>query len=122
MAVLAKAAPRPGEWAHAFQTGAAFLYTRETEGHDHAFRARMFAPPFGIPEDPATGSAIAALAGAVHEFDALLDGSHSAVIEQGYEMGRPSLIRLGMDVEAGKLTAVRIGGHAVQVAEGTLAV
>ena len=35
----------------------AFIYTRETEGHDHAFRARMFAPEIGIDEDPATGSA-----------------------------------------------------------------
>ena len=41
-------------------------------------------------------------------------------IEQGIEMGRPSRIRLEMDVAGGKLTAGRIGGHAVRVAEGTL--
>jgi trans-2,3-dihydro-3-hydroxyanthranilate isomerase len=80
----------------------------------------MFAPEIGISEDPATGSAVAAFAGAVHRFDALPDGDHSAVIEQGFEMGRPSLIRLGMTVTHGALTAVRIGGHAVKVAAGEL--
>ena len=73
-------------------------------------------------EDPATGSAVAAFAGAVRKFDALPDGDHSAIIEQGFEMGRPSLIRLEMAVAGAALTTVRIGGHAVAVAEGHLAV
>ncbi len=120
MAVLANSAPSRAAWQPAFGTGAAFLYTRETEGHDHSFRARMFAPEVGITEDPATGSAVAAFAGAVRVFDALPDGNHSAIIEQGFEMGRPSLIRLEMAVAGGALTAVRIGGNAVQVAEGSL--
>jgi trans-2,3-dihydro-3-hydroxyanthranilate isomerase len=37
-------------------------------------------------------------------------------------MGRPSLIELSLQVEAGKLESVRIGGHAVPVAEGTIEV
>jgi len=48
---------RSAEWAPAFGTGAAFLYTRETEGHDHSFRARMFAPEIDISEDPARRTA-----------------------------------------------------------------
>lgn len=120
MSVLAQAAPNRQAWAPAFGKEAAFLYTRETEGHDHSFRARMFAPEAGIVEDPATGSAVAAFAGAVKDFDALPDGDHAAIIEQGFEMGRPSLIRLGMTVEGGALTAVRIGGHAVEVMDGSL--
>jgi trans-2,3-dihydro-3-hydroxyanthranilate isomerase len=122
MGVLARAAAHRGAWKQAFEGGSAFLYTRETEGHDHSFRARMFAPVFGIEEDPATGSAVAAFAGPMHDFDQMPDGEHVAIIEQGYEMGRPSLIRLEMSVERGKLAAVRIGGNAVEVAEGTLAV
>lgn len=122
MAVLARAACNRGAWAPAFVTGAAFLYTRETEGHDHSFRARMFAPTFGIEEDPATGSAVAAFSGAVLHFDAPPDGVHNAVIEQGFEMGRPSLIRLEMTVSGGALTLARIGGHAVLVMSGTLSV
>jgi trans-2,3-dihydro-3-hydroxyanthranilate isomerase len=120
MSALGRAAPVQAGWRSAFGTAGAFLYTRETEGHDHAFRARMFAPLLGVPEDPATGSAVAAFAGPVKVFDALLDGDHEAVVEQGYEMGRPSLIRLETTVASGAVTNVRIGGHVVPVAEGRL--
>jgi trans-2,3-dihydro-3-hydroxyanthranilate isomerase len=122
MAALAEAAVNRGSWAEAFTNGAAFLYTRETEGHDHSFRARMFAPGFGIEEDPATGSAVAAFAGPVLEFDSMPDGEHRAIVEQGFEMGRPSLIRLEMTVAGGALSNVRIGGDAIMVAEGMLEV
>lgn len=121
MGVLAKAAANRAVWQEGFGQGAAFLYTRETEGHDHSFRARMFAPTFGIEEDPATGSAVAAFAGPLQDFDQMPDGDHVAIIEQGYEMGRPSLIRLETSVASGALSAVRIGGQAVEVAAGTLA-
>ncbi len=120
MAALAKATPHRGAWTPAFGKGGAFLYTRETQGHDHSFRARMFAPLMGIEEDPATGSAVAAFAGPVHDFDALPDGIHTAIVEQGFEMGRPSLIRLEMTASAGVLAVVRIGGKAVRVMSGTL--
>jgi trans-2,3-dihydro-3-hydroxyanthranilate isomerase len=122
MAILAKAACNRSVWAPAFVTGAAFIYTRETEGYEHAFRARMFAPTFGIEEDPATGSAVAAFAGAIMEFDAPPDGVYAAIIEQGHDMGRPSLIQLEMTVSGRALTLVRIGGHAVPVMSGTIEV
>ena len=77
--------------SRAGQVGA-FLYCRQTVHTTSAFHARMFAPDMGIPEDPATGSAAAAFAGVVHRFDALPDGAHKRIIEQGFEMGRPSLI------------------------------
>jgi trans-2,3-dihydro-3-hydroxyanthranilate isomerase len=80
----------------------------------------MLAPHEGVPEDPATGSAAAAFAGAVMRFDAPPDGSTRLLIEQGVEMGRPSKIRLELDVERDRLIAARIGGHAVRIAEGTL--
>jgi trans-2,3-dihydro-3-hydroxyanthranilate isomerase len=80
----------------------------------------MFAPKFGITEDPATGSATVGFAGVVNEFDDLPDGAHKRVIEQGYEMGRPSTIVLTLVVEGGGLNVVRIGGNAVRVAEGSL--
>jgi trans-2,3-dihydro-3-hydroxyanthranilate isomerase len=121
-AVLAKAAPNLAGWTQAFATGSAFLYTRETEGHGHSFRARMFAPPFGIAEDPATGSAVAALAEPICRCDALPDGTHQMIIEQGFEMGRPSLIRLEVTVSGRALASVRVGGNAVEVASGTLSV
>jgi trans-2,3-dihydro-3-hydroxyanthranilate isomerase len=120
---LKRVAPEPRLWARAFGTEprvGAYVYTRETILHDSAFHARMFAPESGIAEDPATGSAAAAFAGVVMRFDGPLDGIHALPIEQGYEMGRPSLIDLELEVRNGELKRVRIGGPAVLVAEGTL--
>ncbi|MBX3580625.1 MAG: PhzF family phenazine biosynthesis protein [Rhizobiaceae bacterium] len=99
---------------------APYVYCRRAVGHDCAFHVRMFAPWDGIPEDPATGSAAAAFAGAIHHFDQPVDGAHRFWIEQGIEMGRPSRIRLEVDVEEGRVERARIGGHAVKVAEGLL--
>ena len=80
----------------------------------------MFAPSFGIPEDPATGSAAAAFAGVLMQFEPLGDGEHDFIIEQGYEMGRPSDIALQLVIDRGRLASVEIGGAAVLVSEGTL--
>ncbi len=80
----------------------------------------MFAPGSGIVEDPATGSAAAAFAGVIARFDGPPAGSHRYTIEQGFEMGRPSLIELEIDMDGGEVVAARIGGNAVIVAEGTL--
>ena len=120
--VLATAYPAREAWADAFGDDSAFVYTRDVEGHDHDFRARMFAPMSGIEEDPATGSAVAAFAGLVQQYDDHPDGDHLILIEQGDDMGRPSVIRLDMTVKNGVLEAARIGGHAVRVAEGILSV
>jgi trans-2,3-dihydro-3-hydroxyanthranilate isomerase len=107
-------AVRPTEHANAF------VYCRQTVGSGHAFHARMFAPDLGVGEDPATGSAAAAFAGAVMAFDRPGDGEHMLVIEQGYEMGRPSQITLGLTVDGGNLVRATIGGTAVIVSEGSL--
>lgn len=98
----------------------AFVYCREARHHDSAFHARMFASSSGIPEDPATGSAVAALAGAIVEHDEPVPGLHNLWIEQGIEMGRPSRIGLELTVEGTDLTHARIGGHAVRIAQGEL--
>ena len=98
----------------------AYLYTRETSSEHHAIHARMFGGSVGITEDPATGAAAAAFAGVAMAYEQPEDGAHLLVIEQGYEMGRPSLINLGMDVEGGLLVRVTLGGHAVLVSEGVL--
>ncbi|MEW9838034.1 PhzF family phenazine biosynthesis protein [Mesorhizobium marinum] len=98
----------------------AYIYCRDTVLHDSAFHARMFSPGNPAIEDPATGSAAAAFAGAIVHFDEPVAGSHAFWIEQGIEMGRPSRIRLEIDVEGGRIDGARIGGHAVKVAEGLL--
>jgi trans-2,3-dihydro-3-hydroxyanthranilate isomerase len=98
----------------------AFVYCRQTQDAGHHYHARMFWPEAGVVEDPATGSAVAAFAGAVMEFDRPGDGEHRLIIEQGYEMGRPSQIALELTVAAGALASARIGGSAVMVSEGVL--
>lgn len=99
---------------------AAYLYTRGGDGPNASFRARMYSPTGGIPEDPATGSATALLAAQLLKAESLKDGTHTWQLEQGYEMGRPSDLGLEADVAGGKLTAVRVAGQAVRVMQGTL--
>jgi len=98
----------------------AYVYTRGGVHHQAKFHARMFSPDMGIAEDPATGAAVAALSGAIHHFDALPDGHHPVVVEQGVEMGRPSLIHLHIDVRDDSISRARIGGQAVRIAQGEL--
>lgn len=115
-AAWAELAPKKSDWAYA----SPYVYCRETVHKESAFHARMFVPGNPSYEDPATGSAAAAFAGAIMHFDRPGDGMSRFWIEQGLEMGRPSRIRLELDVEAVKLASARIGGHAVRVAQGQL--
>lgn len=122
---IGNAAPAMQHWVAAFgpaPAGKAMLYCRETIHTAAAFHARMFAPGLGIAEDPATGAAAAALAGAIVRFDGTTDGNHRRLIEQGYEMGRPSEISLSIEVERGQLKSVRIGGASVRVSSGRIEV
>ena len=97
-----------------------FLYARGGEAEGSSFHARMFAGAWGVFEDPATGSAAAAFAGVVLAFERPGDGKHLIPIEQGCEMGRPSLIALSLEVEGGRLRKATIGGGVVIVATGAL--
>lgn len=112
----AELAPKKSEFANA----SPYIYCRETVNHDCAFHVRMIVPGNPMHEDPATGSAAAAFAGAIMHFDGPRDGTSQYWLEQGLEMGRPSRIRLELQVEQGELAAARIGGHAVKVADGTI--
>jgi trans-2,3-dihydro-3-hydroxyanthranilate isomerase len=110
-------------WSKAFgDGGAVYVYSRQPTPAAGHFHARMFDPGHGIAEDPATGSAAAALAGAVHRFDGLPDGIHRRIIEQGIEIGRPSHIALTLVVDRGQLETVRIGGASVRVSDGSIAI
>ena len=111
----------PGNMPWATKDGpATFVYTRETEREGSAYHARMFASAWGLYEDPATGSAVAAFAGVVQAFDRPHDGEFMMTIEQGFEMGRPSLITLGLVIENGALISATIGGSVVIVSSGSL--
>jgi trans-2,3-dihydro-3-hydroxyanthranilate isomerase len=85
------------------------------------WRARMFAPGFGVPEDPATGSAAASMAGWLAR-NFRHDGEHEWQILQGQEIGRPSFITLAYEQSGDRANRVRVGGAAVLVARGSLTV
>ena len=97
-----------------------YLYAPGGEAPDADFHARMFAPNAGIVEDPATGSAAASLPGHIALSETLADGEHRWVIEQGFEMGRPSQIYARVETLAGAVQSVCIGGHSVPVQRGEL--
>ena len=97
-----------------------FVFCRDPELEGSQVRARMFAPEAGIPEDPATGSAAAALAGYLAKRVAPGATTLRWRVEQGFEMGRPSLLYVEADKSGDAVTAVRVGGTAVKISEGTL--
>jgi trans-2,3-dihydro-3-hydroxyanthranilate isomerase len=102
-------------------TQCAMCYTQETERPEATVHCRMFAPGFGVPEDPATGSAAGAL-GAYLVWHGLVrphDGVARIVVEQGLEIGRPSIIHVEVAVgNGGEITSVQVGGEAVTVITG----
>jgi len=103
-----------------YVTNKVFLFCDEPELPGSDFRARMYAPTIGVPEDPATGSAAAGFAGYVAKRDPRTDGTLKWRIEQGFEMGRPSILDIEVDKRAGEVVAVRVGGNSVMVTSGAL--
>ena len=84
-------------------------------------RARVFVPGSTVPEDPATGSANACLAGYLAARTPR-DGLLTWEVAQGVEMGRPSRLHIEAHKSGGVIDAVRVGGTTVLVSEGTMAV
>jgi trans-2,3-dihydro-3-hydroxyanthranilate isomerase len=95
------------------------LYVKEqSSGFD--LQVRMFAPLYGIPEDPATGSGNAALAGLLASLRREPNLKLRLRIAQGVDMGRPSLLEAGAEKENGTITALSIGGRCVPMMRGVL--
>ena len=97
-------------------TDAIYCYSRGATPQQ--LHARMFSPLDGIVEDPATGSAAAATLSLLAALRPERDAELSWRIEQGVEMGRPSLLKGRTEKQGGNVTAVHIGGFAVQVMSG----
>ncbi len=84
--------------------------------------ARMCAPALGVEEDPATGSACAALVGAMaskHDFDGT---AYRLSIQQGVSMGRRSEIEAEARKSGGVVTSVSVGGATAYIASGEIEV
>jgi trans-2,3-dihydro-3-hydroxyanthranilate isomerase len=83
-------------------------------------QSRMFAPLFGVPEDPATGSANVTLIGLLALRDPRPDLTLDRTIGQGVDMGRPSVLEATAEKKAGKVVATHIGGRCVPMLSGTI--
>jgi PhzF family phenazine biosynthesis protein len=83
--------------------------------------SRMFCPALGIPEDPVSGNAHAMLAAYLWDLGQLGKKSTAFIGRQGRQMKRPGQVNVRLEVEQGTLVAAHIGGAAVIVSEGTLA-
>jgi trans-2,3-dihydro-3-hydroxyanthranilate isomerase len=99
-----------------------YAFSFETQSRDATVHARAFTHAVGIPEDPATGSAASGLAGYLARRERVADGIAHWRVEQGIEMGRPSLIDIEADIRDGAVASVRVGGPSVVVSEGHLVI
>lgn len=120
-AALARATVAPDAMAALVAaTGIPYLHLHAIGGGEVDRRTRMFAPFDGVPEDPATGSANAALAALLAASDPAPELDLALTISQGVEMGRPSRLLARVRKRGGAVVETRIGGTSVLVAEGTL--
>ena len=98
-----------------------FLYVRSPD-NPWTIRARMFAPLDNIMEDPATGSASAALAAFLATLSPEAEAVRTITIEQGVEMGRRSVITIDVVKRDGVVRDVHVSGDCVDVIRGAIAV
>ncbi len=120
-ATLARIRASHSSWAGLGVAGSFGVYAFcRGPGESDRFHTRLFAPEAGVVEDPATGSAVVAFAGAVKKGLMLEDGVSSWTIHQGEDMGRPSQLFLDIEIANGAIQNIHVGGFAVRVARGVL--
>jgi len=100
-----------------------FVFTREVEGEGSTVHSRMFAPGFGITEDPATGGASGPLGCYLVRYGVVPRSAAAEMVsEQGIEMGRPSFIHIRIESEGDEITGVKVGGQCHFAGEGFIEV
>lgn len=85
-------------------------------------RCRVFPGGVGVSEDPATGSAALGFGVYLRAAGLLGEGTHSYVVQQGYEMGRPSTLSCTVTVTDGAVTTTTVSGTVVPIARGEIRV
>lgn len=95
------------------------IFAPETFHQENQLNVRFFCDYLGIPEDPATGSANGCLAGYLVKHRYFGENRVDIRVEQGYEIGRPSLLFLRSEEKEDKID-VFVGGQVVPIANGQL--
>ena len=98
-----------------------FVFAVIRRADDVSTESRMFCPALGIPEDPVSGNAHAMLASYLWDLGQFAKHATGFVGHQGRQMGRPGQVNVKLEIDQGNLTAAHIGGAAIIVSEGTLA-
>ena len=107
------------KFLHSLGVEMLYAFTDETLNPSAKIHARMFAPPLGILEDPATGSAAGAMGAYIFKHKIVPENNlKNIIIEQGYKMGRPSSIHVEIYHEYNEIKKIRVGGESVTVIEG----
>jgi len=126
LASVRRARPRGDLWEAVLGplgTPNVLVVTRQAEKPEHDWHARMFAPHLGVVEDPATGSAAGPL-GAYTVRHRVLPadpaGETKITIEQGIEMGRPSVLAVRVRGVGNEITTVLVSGQCHRIGEGKL--
>jgi trans-2,3-dihydro-3-hydroxyanthranilate isomerase len=122
LAAVQKADPNGKEIIKAMNgaiTQDVLIFSTETIHSDSDVHARVFAPAFGVLEDPATGSAIGPLGAYLEHHDIIPTHIHGEIlsIEQGYEMNRPSKLKVQLEKKKQKVN-VLVSGRVRATAEG----
>ncbi len=104
------------------ENASVFVWTAQAESPGSDVRCRMFWCHEGdVTEDPATGSANGPFGAYLVRYGIVPHAAHTRIIsEQGWEMGRPSLITIDVMTDQDRITDVWIAGKTMLVAEGTL--
>jgi PhzF family phenazine biosynthesis protein len=99
-----------------------FVFAVKREADETSTESRMFCPALGIPEDPVSGNAHSMLAAYLWDLGHFGKKTAAFIGRQGRAVNRPGEVRVKLEVNQGSLQAVHIGGSAVIISEGTLAI
>jgi|Deesub1362B_J571_1020462.scaffolds.fasta_scaffold02483_5 trans-2,3-dihydro-3-hydroxyanthranilate isomerase len=99
------------------QAKAILIFCPETYKEENDLSVRVFADYYGVPEDPATGSGNGCLAGYLVKYRYFGEDRINIRVEQGYEIGRPSLLFLRAEEKEGKIN-ISVGGKVIMIAKG----
>lgn len=105
------------ELVNTTEAKAILVFCPQTYNPDNDLSVRMFADYMGVPEDPATGSANGCLAGYLVQYSYCGKEEINLRVEQGYEIGRPSLLLLKAQEKENQIE-VKVGGKVIMVAKG----